>query len=190
MGAVYITSPALQEPSLKVPSSPPCHKAPTTHFVFCWRLRCVRSERMGTDGSPLSPLIHQEPTASLACSVICLQATLLRKLPGSFSGPYAVLQSWPWRWPWDGQRNYGACAFQLQVSPHLPELDYSYLQPMALTKPAGFCESASCWTFKHQAQETKPLRTQGPTPWGKCGYSVSQGRKPQSSDLSDTGLNL
>jgi hypothetical protein len=78
-------------------------KVPTTHFVLCWRLRCVRSERMVTDGSSqnsLSPLISQEPTASLACSVICLQATLLRKLPRSSSGPYAVLHCWLW----DGQR--------------------------------------------------------------------------------------
>lgn len=95
---VYI-SPAQPSKSSQGWSSPPCPKAPTTHFVPCWRLRCVRSERMGTDGSPLSPLIHQEPTASLACSVICLQATLLRKLPRSSSGPYAVLQSWPWCWP-------------------------------------------------------------------------------------------
>lgn len=96
---MYITCPALSGFRLLHPAP-----RPPPHFVLCWRLRCVRSERMGTDGSPLSPLIHQEPTASLACSVICLQATLLRKLPRSFSGPYAVLQSWPWRWPWDGQR--------------------------------------------------------------------------------------
>lgn len=118
-----------------------------------------------------SPLIYQEPTASPACSVICLHATLLRKLPGNFSGPYAVLQSWPW----DGQRKLGACAFQLQAS--LPCQSLTGIEgalPMALTEPAGFCEATSCWMFKHQALRTRRQAT----PWGMCGYSLFTKERP------------
>lgn len=58
----------------------------------------ARLGRMGTDGSPRGDTllrVCQESTSHSSRPVICLPVHLLRKIPGTPSGPYAVLESGP-----------------------------------------------------------------------------------------------
>lgn len=115
-------------------------------------------EQMVVPECSLSPLICQEPAARLACAVICLQVSLQSKLPGRFSAPYAVLQSWPW----DGQRKVGACALQSQVSAHNPGLSAAFL-PVGLPNLRLLVNQHHAGHVNIRPRRRNPPRTQRTT---------------------------
>lgn len=109
-GPVHLTSKSIP---CRIPSCPATKTPPYT-----WRCAGglgVLGQR-GTDGSPRSAPCHhwsvRNPQSVLPALSFAYKSAYRANSPGGFSGPYAVLQSWPW----DGQRKVGACAFQSQVS--------------------------------------------------------------------------